>query len=172
MPGFKCLNLYLDYHYTRIFQEECVDTPGCNSFMFLEFTTGGNATGNETGFTTGENTTGGNTMGFTTRRMTNCFLLRSCDIDSTSACADQPDCQMAISGPVSPSLTDSCCQEFQEIQCEDEYEVGHKFDVSGEWMCQQLCRHQTSCSFWTLLGNECFLYSDCGTPEVKAHFQS
>ena len=132
----------------KSFQEECADTAGCNYLMFLEFTTEGNTT---------RNTTGGTT---------NCFLLRSCEADSTSACADQPDCQMAISGPVSPPLTESCCQEFQEVRCEAEHEVRHEFDVSGEWTCQQMCRHDLSCSFWTLLGDECFLYSACRTPEV------
>ena len=136
----------------KSFQEECADTAGCNYFMFLEFTTEGNTTRITTGFTTGGTT--------------NCFLLRSCNTDSTSACSDQPDCMMAISGPVSPSLTDSCCQEFEEVRCEAEHEVGHEFDVSGEWVCQQLCRHELSCSFWTLLGDECFLYSACRTPEV------
>lgn len=116
-----------------------MDTPECSYFMFLEFTKGGD---------------------------TDCFLLRACDTNSTSGCADQPDCQMAISGPVTPSLTDSCCREFQEVQCEDQYEVGHLFEVSGELACQRLCRHELSCSFWTLLGDECFLYSDCGTPEL------
>ena len=125
-------------------QGECVDTPGCNYFMFLEFTPGGD---------------------------TECFLLRACDADSTSSCADQPDCQMAISGPVTPPLTDSCCQEFQEVRCEDEYEVGHSFEVSGERACQRLCRRELSCSFWTLLGDECFLFSDCGMPEVWTDFQ-
>ena len=57
------------------------------------------------------------------------------------------------------------------MQCEARYEVGHEFDVSVEWVCQRLCRDQLSCSYWTLLGGDCFLYSACGTPEVKTSWE-
>merc|ERR1712130_122116 len=117
-------------------QVECVETSGCQYFMFVEFTTG----------------------------TTECFLLRSCDSNSTSACSNEPDCQMAVSGPVTPSLVDSCCDEFEEVQCDSKYEVGHEFDVFGEQACQQLCRDELSCSYWTLFGDVCFFYSSCGTP--------
>ena len=73
---------------------------------------------------------------------------------------------MAVSGPVTPSLVESCCDEFEEVQCDSKYEVGHEFDVFGEQACQQLCRDELSCSYWTLFGDVCFFYSSCGTPKV------
>ena len=124
-----------------LFKVECVETSGCEFFMFVEFTTG----------------------------TTDCFLLRSCEANSTSACSDEPDCQMAVSGPVTPSLVDSCCEEFEDVQCDPKYEVGHEFEVFGEQACQQLCRDELSCSYWTLFGDVCFFYSDCGTPTVPSH---
>ena len=72
---------------------------------------------------------------------------------------------------MAPPLTESCCEEFQAVQCEARYEVGHEFDISVEWVCQRLCRDQLSCSYWTLLGGDCFLYSACGTPEVKTSWE-
>ena len=57
------------------------------------------------------------------------------------------------------------------MQCEARYEVGHEFDVSVEWVCQRLCRDQHYCSYWTLLGGDCFLYSACGTPEVETSWE-
>ena len=122
---------------------KCSETADCNHFMFLEFTSGAKE----------------------------CFLLRSCDVNSTSVCSEDPECQLAISGPVAPPLTESCCEEFQAVQCEARYEVGHEFDISVEWVCQRLCRDQLSCSYWTLLGGDCFLYSACGTPEVKTSWE-
>ena len=124
------------------FKVECAETSGCEFFMFVEYTTGATA----------------------------CFLLRSCEANATSACSNEPDCQMAVSGPVTPSLVDSCCDEFEEVQCDSKYEVGHEFDVFGEEACQQLCRDELSCSYWTLLGNVCFFYSSCGTPKVTSSF--
>jgi len=117
-------------------QVECVETSGCKFFTFVEFTTG---------------TTG-------------CFLLRSCEANSTSACSNEPDCQMAVSGPVTPSLVDSCCDKFEEVQCDSQNEIGHEFNIFGEEACQQLCRDEFSCSYWTLFGEVCFFYSSCGTP--------
>ena len=125
----------------NLFKVECVETSGCEYFMFVEFTTG----------------------------TTDCFLLRSCEENSTSACSDEPDCQMAVSGPVTPSLVDSCCEEFADVQCDPKYEVGHEFDVFGEQACQQLCRDELSCSYWTLFGDVCSFYSDCGTPTVSSY---
>ena len=124
-----------------LFKVECVETSGCEFFMFVEFTTG----------------------------TTDCFLLRSCEANSTSACSDEPDCLMAVSGPVTPSLVDSCCEEFEDVQCDPKYEVGHESEVFGEQACQQLCRDELSCSYWTLFGDVCFFYSDCGTPTVIFH---
>ena len=141
MSGFQS---YSTNTYFDLFKVECVETSGCNFFMFVEFTTGGNA----------------------------CFLLRSCEADSMSACSKQPDCQMAVSGPVTPSLVDSCCNEFKEVQCDSKYEVGHVFDVLGEQACQQLCRDELSCVYWTLLADICFFYSSCGTPTVISYNRS
>jgi len=119
-------------------QDECVETTGCSNFMFTEFTSGN----------------------------TECFLLRSCDANSTYSCSSEPDCLMAISGPATPSLVESCCEGFEDVSCEAKYEVGHEFDVFGEQACQQMCRDNIDCAYWTLYGGVCFFYSDCGTPEA------
>ena len=120
-------------------QVECVQTTGCHNFMFMEFTS----------------------------RDTECFLLHSCDVNSTYSCTEEPDCLMAVSGPATPSLVDSCCDGFQDVSCEEKYEVGHEFDVFGEEACQQMCRDEPGCAYWTLYGDVCFFYSACGTPQVN-----
>jgi len=119
-------------------QVECVETAGCNNFMFVEFTS----------------------------RSAECFLLRFCDTNSTIACTEEPDCRMAVSGPATPSVIDACCDGFEDVSCDPKYEVGHEFDVFGEQACQQLCREERQCAYWTLYGDVCFFYSACGTPQA------
>ena len=99
-----------------------------------------------------------------------CFLLRSCDANSTYSCSSEPDCLMAVSGPATPSLVESCCEGFAEVACEneDQNEVGHEFDVPSEQACQQMCRDIKDCAYWTLSGTDCFFFRDCRSPEV--HF--
>ena len=130
-------------HYSHLdpSQDECVETTGCSNFMFTEFTSGN----------------------------TECFLLRSCDANSTYSCSSEPDCLMAVSGPATPSLVESCCEGFEDVSCEAKFEVGHEFDVFGEQACQQMCRDKKDCAYWTLYGGVCFFYSDCGTPEVHSY---
>ena len=134
------------YSHLNLPQDECVETTGCRHFMFTEFSSGD----------------------------TECFLLRSCDANSTYSCSAEPQCLMAVSGPATPSLVESCCEGFQDVSCEANYIVGQEFDVFSEQECQQMCRDKRDCAYWTLYGGVCFFYSDCGTPEVhlkKQNFQ-
>ena len=104
-----------------------------------------------------------------TSRSAECFLLRFCDTNSTIACTEEPDCRMAVSGPATPSVIEACCDGFDDVSCDPKYEVGHEFDVFGEQACQQMCREERQCAFWTLYGDVCFFYSACGTPQVRSY---
>ena len=103
-----------------------------------------------------------------TSRSAECFLLRFCDTNSTIACTEEPDCRMAVSGPATPSVIDACCDGVEDVSCDPKYEVGHEFDVFGEQACQQMCREERQCAYWTLYGDVCFFYSACGTPQVRS----
>ena len=103
-----------------------------------------------------------------TSRSAECFLLRFCDTNSTIACTEEPDCRLAVSGPAAPSVIEACCEGFEDVSCDPQYEVGHEFDVFGEQACQQLCREERQCAYWTLYGDVCFFYSACETPQVQS----
>ena len=93
----------------------------------------------------------------------NCFLLDECNTNTTS-CRDTPDCNFSVSGPKTPSIPDACCQEFKGVICDMESEVGHFYDVAEAPKCQSLCRDTSNCSYWSLYGEICFLYSTCNHP--------
>ena len=65
-----------------------------------------------------------------------CVLLDSCN--STEDCAG--DCLMSVSGPVSPSLAESCCDDLGNIICNFEDEVGQVVGVQYDQECQNECR--------------------------------
>ena len=90
-----------------------------------------------------------------------CVLLNSCN--STEDCAG--DCLMSVSGPVSPSLTDTCCTDLGNIICDYKDEVGQVGGVQSDQECQNECRDEKQCRYWTLVSNLCFLY----TPPVTPH---
>ena len=88
-------------------QEECTQVSGCKNFTFKRFSSGDSG----------------------------CILLRSCDTNSTT-CAMDPDCSMAVSGPVSPLITDACCDTFRDAACDREFEITEIFDVYSDQICQ------------------------------------
>ena len=93
---------------------------------------------------------------------TKCFLLDSCD--STEDCAG--DCQMSVSGPVTPSLKESCCDEISNMICNMDNQIGGIGMVESDQECQNMCRDEKQCSYWTRSSSLCFLYSSCDTPET------
>ena len=116
-------------------QQECDSNINCNFFMFASFT----------------------------NRHSDCFLLTKCNTNTTS-CKDTPDCNFSVTGPKTPSITEACCQEFQDVTCERESEIGHFYDVVEATECQSLCRGASGCRYWSLYGEICFLYTDCSYP--------
>ena len=115
---------------------ECSLTEGCGNFTYEVFMFGGSE----------------------------CFLFNSCDINSIS-CSNDSDCKMSVSGPRSPDIMESCCDVFKDSACERESEIGEIFNVLTEEMCQNLCRDEKDCSYWTLFVDVCFLYSSCDNPQ-------
>ena len=135
-PASNIVDMYPDLNNEVECQNQCGVNALCNQFMFQRFTTG----------------------------HTGCFLLQECMINTVS-CVDTPDCQMSILGPKTPSLTDACCQDLEDETCEMEFEIGHFYDVVDVSECQRLCRDTTECRYWSLHGDICLLYSECGNPE-------
>ena len=117
-------------------QAECVSNNNCNNFMFATFSN---------------------------VKPSNCFLLNVCNTNTTS-CKETPDCSFSVAGPKTPSIPDACCQEFRGVTCEAESELSHFYDVAEAPECQSLCRDTSDCSYWSLYGEICFLYSACNHP--------
>ena len=117
-------------------QVECSLTEGCGNFTYELFMSGGSE----------------------------CFLFGSCDISNITSSIDS-DCRMSVSGPRSPDIMESCCDVFKDSACERESEIGEIFNVLTEEMCQNLCRDEKDCSYWTLFVDVCFLYSSCDNPQ-------
>ena len=117
-------------------QQECASNSDCNYFMFTTFTN---------------------------NRPSDCFLLTECKTNTTS-CENTPDCSLSITGPKTPSITEACCGEFQDVICEGESEIGHFYGAAEAAECQSLCRDTSGCRYWSLFGDVCFLYSACTTP--------
>ena len=117
-------------------QAECVSNDNCNNFMFATFSN---------------------------NRSNECFLLDECNTNTTS-CKDTPNCNFSVTGPKTPSIPDACCEGFQGVTCEAESDIGHFYDVAEAPECQSLCRDTSNCSYWSLYGEICFLYSACNHP--------
>jgi len=114
-------------------QEECTRVSGCQFFTYEVFTKG----------------------------TSECFLFSDCRVNETSSCKETSDCEISISGPVTPSITTSCCSTFSNTACSKDYEIDEIFDIFDEEICQNLCRDTADCTFYTLLYTICFLYSAC-----------
>ena len=112
-------------------QSACGEDDRCNFFTFMEF-----------------NTT----------RDSLCVLQVSCDVEAATFCNDEPGCSFAVAGPASPTILDVCCAEFEHKECDTEAPIATVPNVGEEWMCQELCRNDLTCSFYTLFINVCFLH--------------
>merc|ERR1719334_1099111 len=89
-------------------QEACRTTTECNFFTYEQFQIGGS----------------------------DCFLFRVCDSNTTSTCTEDPDCKMSVSGPVSPTIDDACCDQFNRIACDIQNALDQIFHVGEEELCQ------------------------------------
>ena len=116
-------------------QDQCVLSSDCNHFTFVKFA---------------------NTS-------SDCFLLRECQ--NKTFCADTLDCTFAIAGPKTPPVKKACCEGFGGTTCEKESEIDHFYGVNEAAECQELCQDTSGCNFWSLHGDICILYSQCGAPQ-------
>ena len=118
-------------------QNRCTLDPACNHFMFIAFT----------------------------NKDSKCFLLVKCTSDSKT-CSDLEDCSNVITGPKTPALEEACCNELQDVICENESEIDHSYDITNSTECQTLCQNTIGCRYWSLYGQICFLYNACTTPST------
>ena len=121
-------------------QNRCTLDPACNHFMFIAFT----------------------------NKDSKCFLLVHCTSDSKT-CSDLEDCSNVITGPKTPALEEACCNELQDVICENESEIDHSYDITNSTECQTLCRNTIGCRYWSLYGQICFLYNACTTSSACLH---
>ena len=104
-------------------QELCaLPDSSCNFFMFITFTS----------------------------RESECFLLSECNTTNATTCSNSADCTLVITGPKTPSVEEACCDQFQEVTCETESEIGHFYEVVEAAECQSLCRDTAGCQYWSL----------------------
>ena len=68
---------------------------------------------------------------------------------------------MSVSGPVAPLISEACCDAFANSACDSQDQISEVFDVPSAKMCQELCRDDTECQYWTHLDMLCFLYRKC-----------
>ena len=87
-------------------QNRCTLDPACNHFMFIAFTSKDNK----------------------------CFLLVKCTSDSKT-CSDLEDCSNVITGPKTPALEEACCNDLQDVICENESEIDHSYDIINSTEC-------------------------------------
>ena len=66
---------------------------------------------------------------------TSCFLLRSCS--KKTPCSSNTGCSMAVSGPKTPGIVDSCCTGLTKKACRGELLSQH-YTSSGPRDCQNL----------------------------------
>ena len=116
-------------------QATCLSTSDCNYFTFVKFL---------------------NTS-------SDCFLLRECQ--NKTSCTDSPDCIFSIAGPKAPPVMEACCDGFENTTCEKQFEIDHFYGVEDASECQGLCQDTKGCNYWSLHGDVCILYSECGAPE-------
>eukprot|EP00092_Neocalanus_flemingeri_P034877 GFUD01037952.1.p1 GENE.GFUD01037952.1~~GFUD01037952.1.p1 ORF type:complete len:514 (+),score=98.80 GFUD01037952.1:159-1700(+) len=96
---------------------------------------------------------------------TSCALVRSCNSKSSQSCSGLPNCNLAVSGPRSPKITEMCCQEFGKKACKGEIIAQH-FKVSGPEECQKICQQTPHCQYYTQYsGDACFLHRSCDKTE-------
>ena len=100
-------------------------------------------------------------MKFNTTRDSLCVHHISCEEAETTRCQDEPDCSFSLVGPSSPSILDACCRNFEHAECDTETPFMTVTDVADQWMCQEICRDELACSFYTFFINVCFLYTNC-----------
>ena len=117
-------------------QDQCVLSSDCDYFTFVKFA---------------------NTS-------SDCFLLRECQ--NKTFCADTLDCTFAIAGPKTPPVKEACCEGFGGTPCEKESEIDHFYGVNEASECQNLCQDTSGCNIWSLHGDICILYSQCGAPQT------
>ena len=96
-------------------------------------------------------------MKFNTTRDSLCVHHISCEEAETNMCQDEPDCSFSLVGPSSPSILDACCRNFEHAECDTETPFMTVTDVADQWMCQEICRDELVCSFYTFFINQCLL---------------
>ena len=79
---------------------------------------------------------------------TSCALYRSCPTNTTTKCSTDSRCSMAVTGPQTPSILDSCCTGLTNKACIGEFLAQH-FDSQGPADCHKLCRENGRCKFFT-----------------------
>ena len=94
---------------------------------------------------------------------TSCALYRSCPTNTTTKCSRDPGCSMAVTGPQTPSILDSCCTGLTNKACQGEL-LAQYFDSNNPADCQRLCREKGRCKFYTQYSDTvCLLYAGCQT---------
>ena len=96
---------------------------------------------------------------------TSCALLRSCPANTTTTCSSVSWCSMAVTGPQTPAIVDSCCTGLANKACKGELLAQH-FQDGGPGQCQDFCRRQSGCRFYSQYSDTtCFLYATCPTTQ-------
>jgi len=102
--------------------------------------------------------------------LSSCALLRSCETNDTTSCTTQPDsvlstCASAVSGPRSPTISESCCSVFESRACLGNI-ISQLYNVTSPEECQMMCKEVEGCSYFTQYSSSfCFLHSSCEETE-------
>merc|ERR1712098_886379 len=77
-----------------------------------------------------------------------------------------------LSSP-SPVLTGTC-DEFTEAACEltETNIVGHNMVTNTPGECQDLCKEESHCTWFTHFANQCYLLYKCGNSDISNNYWS
>jgi len=119
-------------------QQECAQTSECNFFTYEKFTSG----------------------------LSSCLLFKQCDLATVMSCHEEEECAMSVIGPVRPDIAVACCSGFFNGACPFSSLIREENDVNQEQICQNYCRENIECQFYTLFYDVCLLHSACENPSI------
>merc|ERR1711915_160244 len=119
-------------------QAECYQTSECNFFTFEMFIDG----------------------------TSSCLLFKDCDPATVNSCQEEAECSFSVIGPATPNIVGACCSGFFNASCPMHYLISEEYDVNEEQTCQNYCRENRDCNYYTLFNDVCLLYSACDNQSV------
>merc|ERR1711915_1152575 len=119
-------------------QAECYQTSECNFFTFEMFIDGSSS----------------------------CLLFKDCDPATVNSCQEEAECSFSVIGPATPNIVGACCSGFFDASCPMHYLISEEYNINKVQTCQDYCRGNVECNYYTLFNDVCLLYSACDNRSI------